>query len=155
MFYIIKRFFVITFKVYVVYFVLTLACVGLCIFFATRPPTIGVHVTRDETSLDLPEDATDVCYYLPSAFGPVTAYEFSTREENFRSWAKVNDWPLEPVSEQGYQIYRYTWCMQETNAPRCADIKHGLYHEWNEEDTGRYVAYDRDQHRAYCINHSR
>lgn len=142
-------------KVWILLVLALVAFAGLCYFAATRPPTVGEHVAATEAPLDLPIDASDACYFIPAAFGPCTAFEFSVSEPGFRAWAQSRGWPLKVIDERPYGIMRYTALVGTSTAAREAKIKRGLYYQWNEEDRGIYVAYDADEGRAYYMSHTR
>lgn len=140
---------------YAIFIIGMIALIAFCGFAVTRPPKIAHHVTREASGLDLPEGAKDVCYYIPSAFGPVTAYEFSISQPEFLGWAKSCNWDVQPISEQGYTIIRYTHLVNPAGPSAEAKIKQGYYYQSTKEDVGVYVAYDTGQGRAYYLAHTR
>jgi len=132
-----------------------IAFVALCIYAATLPPRIGEHVSRGECPLSLPENASDICYYLRAPFGPSSAYEFSTDESSFRKWAHSKGWDVREITGEPVSLARYSLLIAGEDEFGYIEISNGLVYHHSEEDRGLYVAFDRGGQRAYYAYHSR
>ena len=120
-----------------------------------RGPQVGVNVRPEDAPYEVPSEATDVCYVTRPAFWPNAAFEFSISEEGFRKWAKAEGYAVEDIGPEPCRMYRYKWIAEPKSDDGRAAISDGLYYQWNEEDRGLYVTYDRDKQRAYYFRHSR
>ena len=115
--------------------------------------TIGYGVARQESEYrNVPDDASNIDYFIPGAFGPSLFVEFDCSEDSFLQWAKgFSD--VRPVSERPYRVDAYedysTWKREEVI------INDGHVFEWTFEDQGQYICYDRQTGRGYYHSHSR
>lgn len=127
--------------------------VATCCVFAFQNRVGQAALGADAPLSELPPDATNVRWFLPGAFGPNTAYEFTTTEVNFRRWAK----DVSPSGTTGPHLGEYTIMIWDQSANLAMDrnIEDAIAYEWWEGDQGVYMAYDRATGRAYYHSHSR
>ncbi|MBN2713894.1 MAG: hypothetical protein JXR97_15860 [Planctomycetes bacterium] len=120
-----------------------------------KGPEFASHLSREECRLNFPQEASDICYMMPSAFWPNTAFEFDIDEASFIMWAEKNEWPVKEISGKPFEIIRYAYFMKSSSEPGSASVASGLGYSYTKEDTGIYVAYDRAAKRAYYMSHTR
>jgi hypothetical protein len=120
----------------------------------------GEHVSREESPIELPAGARDVCYCRGSR-GSI-CLEFSTSEAEFRSWIASNVARREAEAEAAGARLRpiVEPCVVERygvfpgiDGPDSITIAEGLLYEWAVEDRGARVAFDRGAGRAYYAAH--
>ena len=128
---------------------ITLSCIPLF------RDSSGTNVSRADAPISrLPENASNVSYFIPGALGPCRLYEFDTDEDSFHEWARTYSVNLET---DGYcRILRYTAYLHGPETAHYADINDGiLYTRVDGRDSGINIAYDRKAGRAYFFYHSR
>ena len=126
-----------------------------CWMSGAMKPQIGQSVDRNASGISgLPENAIGVSFFEPGLLGPLRAYEFTTNESTFRSWASNNSWPVGEITKP-QRIQRFSFCAGMPNVASDVEISNGLYFQTVHGDSGVYVAFDRDHTRAYFFRHSR
>ena len=121
-------------------------------FYLALGPKSAEHVLPDATPLVLPEEASDVCYWI---YAGDTVFEFSVSEEAFLAWAgpqieqRHDEFDgLKPVeSTQTIPTYR-AW-LPNTPPPHEAVIERGYYYHWQERSRDVRYAYNEEAGRAY------
>jgi hypothetical protein len=137
-------------------------CAGTTYWFVSQiPPRYGENVTAAEAWLDLPDAATDACFWRWQR-GRI-AYEFTIDEAGFRSWVELlirqEDAKIEQVSiariDEPYDIMRY--CRFRTSAEEggYATVSRGYYVQWSKSSWFPHAVYDLDARRAYYDGYSR
>jgi hypothetical protein len=127
---------------------------GVC-FVIARRDTVGTSASGAGAAVGgLPEDASDVGWFLPGAFDPVTVYDFKTSESSFEKWvqsrkASVN---LEGPKRGPFRLLGYD---RGARAIDWRELPNAVAYQWHEEDRGIYMVYDLDEGRAYYWWHSR
>ncbi len=121
-----------------------------------RGPQVGEHVSAEAAPLDLPSDATDVCYVTVVPFSPCWGYEFSVSEDSFIKWAEADGYTLQEIGQKPFEIDRYKFITEPESQDYRAVISDGLFYErWTEPDAYIKLAYDRQKKRAYRWARSR
>lgn len=112
----------------------------------------GQGVKRDGAPVaDLPENATDVNFFIPGLMGKDIYMDFKTDEEGYMLWVESHEQiELEKRSEGGFAIERYNFDLKRGQAVQVED---GLLFAWTEDAKGVFLGFDRDTGRAFF--HSR
>ncbi len=154
---------VITFlKVWACLLLLAAVSAPIAFYFASLPPKIGEHVTPANCPISVPDSASDICYFVPPAFGHSAAYEFNVPEADFRKWAESRGIDVEPIGPSHVTVRRYLSLMPHVPLGGPDDppvgflrVNDGLAYFWEHEDQGRAYVYDRSTGRAYVFTHTR
>lgn len=129
------------------------AVLVLALLIASFRARTGHHLSFSDSPVVVPENATDIAYFLPGAFGPNKVYEFTTSEPSFLGWAnRWLDMPMRGPSYGRTSVVRYD---HELNRWEVREIENGILFRWNEEDRGINLVFDRQSGRAYYHSHSR
>lgn len=126
-------------------------------FIRDDGPQFAVDVTREESGLRLPENASRVSY-AHGGFGSI-AYEFDTDEASFRKWVEAGIGEIEtgpvngPISEidarNGIMMTRYTFFISQAQETGLIVIEEGLTCLASSGDQWIHAAFDRKTNRAY------
>ena len=149
-------------KVWACIVLLAVVSAPIAFYFASLPPKIGEHVGPANCPISVPDSASDICYFVPPAFGHSTAYEFNVPEADFRKWAESRGIDVEPIGPSGVSVRRYLVLMPQVPPGGPDDppvgflrVNDGLAYFWEHEDQGRAYVYDRSTSRAYVFTHTR
>lgn len=132
-----------------------LAFMVLAYVAAFMPARIGEHRGPSDAPVSLPPNASDVSFYVPPAFGPAEACEFTVSEVDFRAWALARNMPLQPIGEDGLIVPRYLGLASPDHRESRIHITDGLSYEWRFEDQRRIWAFDRKTGRGFYYASSR
>ncbi len=127
-----------------------LAAVGMA--YWALMPRVGEHVEPSASPLLLPEDASDVCYWI---YAGNTVFEFSVSEQGFLAWAEAeienrqSDFEeMKPLVEpETVPTYR-AW-LPGAPLPHETVIEEGYHHAWRQGGKTVQYAYDQRAGRAY------
>lgn len=113
-------------------------------------PDIGYVETAEEAPIDgLPNDATEINYYLRGAFGPFTTYSFKTSEESFRAWVGKQKELHPRVGEIKLGESSITYIDSKAQQLDQKSIMTALESSWYFEDESLRYVYDLETHTAY------
>ena len=142
------------FRLRTLFAVISLCAVGSCCL-VSMGGSVGYNLRRDRVPIwGLPDDATNICYYLPPPLFPNTYYEFDTSESSFLAWAQEHS-RVRPDAYRPIRIYRYAIYATDADHRSQISIESGYLFSWTEEDRGVHLAYDKDTGRAYYWSHTR
>lgn len=140
---------------------------GFVMVFGSRS---GVNVRRDSAPFTgLPEDATDVSYYIPGLAGRDVYLEFTSSQEGFDAWKakheKVQPGLIVTPDENGEIAtmefekrasgsFRIEHFNHQKRKPELVDIKDGVSYAWTDGDKGLFLSFDRANNRVYYHAHA-
>lgn len=117
----------------------------------TAPPVAGEHFAAADAPVNVPADATDVCF--ARGMQGNAAFEFAIDEEGFRRWAasiaqQGEAAPLERLAIS-VAVDRYVSYAPQFSGTPNVTVNDGLYFDVTMRGRGGYVVYDRATQRAY------
>ena len=143
-----------TFRLATLFIVVTGCGICSCTALSFRAK-VAHNISRQDTWLKLPNDASNISHFRPGTLGPITYYEFDTSEKSFVEWASKKR-RVKPIPAAApFRIRRYPAYGPDADERSTVMIPNGLLYQWTEEDRGSHYAYDRDSGRAYCWSHTR
>ncbi len=131
--------------------------VATAVFYGGMGPRSGEHVEPSASPFVLPEDASDVGYWM---YAGDTVLEFSISERGFLDWAEAQinrrqgDFEGLKAVKEPQSIPTYRAWLPDQAPPHEAVVEDGYYHGWQREGKTIEYAYDRKTGRAYYASTS-
>ena len=140
---------------------------GFVMVFGSRS---GVNVRRDSAPFSgLPEDATDVSYYIPGLAGRDVYLEFTSSQEGFETW-KAKHEKVQPdliaVPDENGEMktmqfekratgsFRIEHFNHQKRKPELVEIKDGVTYAWTNGEKGLFLTFDAATNRVYYHAHA-
>jgi hypothetical protein len=121
----------------------------------TAPPVAGEHFDVADAPVNVPADASDVCF--SRGLHGREAYEFTIDEAGFRQWIAALETTGKPNAAEEISmpvtIARYVAYASQFPGDRDATISKGLFYDVTEGRRHGRTVFDRSTNRAYYESH--
>jgi hypothetical protein len=113
-------------------------------------PRFAEHATIDRAPRGIPKNATDITYRV--GFRGSKIFMFTIDEASLRTWISSRGGTNLQEIELPHSMQNFTNFFQQPVKNIPTEITNGLLYVWTSSDQIVYVAFDRDNNRAYFYN---